>query len=137
MCCIYSRKYIMYIYIPEFASGNLSCYTEPLIRKEFTAVFIATLHQTHVQALSFHKYSTASDIWSYGVLLYEIWSIGQKPFVGKTNGQVMEVLLLTNSKLLFLNFFSKQTLQLVEGGFRLAPPPGCPRALYQLMIQCW
>ena len=31
------------------------------------------------------KYSTASDVWSFGALMYEIWSLGHKPFEGKTN----------------------------------------------------
>jgi len=68
------------------------------------------------EALLYRKYSAASDVWSYGVLMYEIWSLGHKPFEGYTNQQAM---------------------QLIGSGFRLPPPPGCPRPLYGLMIHCW
>ncbi len=38
----------------------------------------------------------------------------------------------------FIVFFPAwQCMQLVGSGFRLAPPPGCPRPLYELMIRCW
>ena len=47
---------------------------------------------TAPEALHFKKYSTASDVWSYGCLLYEIWSIGHKPFEGKTNIEVFQKL---------------------------------------------
>ena len=40
------------------------------------------------QALHFKKYSTASDVWSYGALVYEIWSIGRKPFQSYMNQEV-------------------------------------------------
>ena len=40
------------------------------------------------QALHYKKYSTASDVWSYGALMYEIWSVGHKPFENITNRQV-------------------------------------------------
>ena len=43
---------------------------------------------TAPEAVCFMKYSTASDVWSYGCLLYEIWSIGVKPFEGVTNEEV-------------------------------------------------
>ena len=38
-----------------------------------------------VQALHYKKYSTASDVWSFGVLMFEIWSLGHKPFEEFTN----------------------------------------------------
>ena len=41
-----------------------------------------------LQALHYKKYSTASDVWSFGCLMYEIWSLGHKPFEGYTNVQV-------------------------------------------------
>ena len=35
---------------------------------------------TAPEALHYHKYSTSSDVWSYGMVLFEIWSLGHKPF---------------------------------------------------------
>ncbi|KAL5473077.1 hypothetical protein EMCRGX_G027518 [Ephydatia muelleri] len=71
---------------------------------------------TAPEALHYKKYSTASDVWSFGCVMYEIWSVGHKPFENRTNDTV---------------------LKLLEESYRLPPPPGCPRAIYDLMIQCW
>ena len=43
---------------------------------------------TAPDALHYKKYSTASDVWSFGCVMYEIWSLGHKPFEGYTNIQV-------------------------------------------------
>ncbi len=43
---------------------------------------------TAPEAIHYKKYSTASDVWAYGCLLYEIWSIGHKPFEGIRNVDV-------------------------------------------------
>ena len=40
------------------------------------------------QALHYKKYSTASDVWSFGCLMYEIWSLGHKPFEKNSNAEV-------------------------------------------------
>ena len=35
---------------------------------------------TAPESVFYKKYSTSSDVWSYGMLMYEIWSLGNKPF---------------------------------------------------------
>ncbi|XP_065839317.1 uncharacterized protein [Oscarella lobularis] len=71
---------------------------------------------TAPEAISFRKYSTSSDVWSYGIVLYEIWTVGKRPYGQRKNNAVIDLL---------------------ETGYRLPPPPGCSYAIYELMIECW
>ena len=43
---------------------------------------------TAPEALNYRKYSSTSDVWSYGILLYEIWALGYKPYHELTNNEV-------------------------------------------------
>ena len=85
------------------------------------------------------------------MLMYEIWSLGHKPFEDLTNPKVN---VLNNMHLIakciiilqppihscYCNNYSicfMQAVEMIRNGVRLSPPPGCPRAIYKLMIQCW
>ena len=46
---------------------------------------------TAPEALNYRKYSSTSDVWSYGILLYEIWALGYKPYHELTNSEVNAV----------------------------------------------
>eukprot|EP00039_Didymoeca_costata_P011755 m.166478 g.166478 ORF g.166478 m.166478 type:complete len:989 (+) comp15279_c0_seq7:245-3211(+) len=72
---------------------------------------------TPPEAYKYNKYSSASDVWSYGITLYEIWTGAALPYGRSwTNMNVM---------------------MQVENGYRLPPPKDCPKAVYKLMLQCW
>ena len=43
---------------------------------------------TAPEALNYKKYSTASDVWSFGVVMYEIWSLGIRPYHNISNAEV-------------------------------------------------
>ena len=68
------------------------------------------------EALFYKNYSTDSNIWSCGMVLFEIWSVGKKPFSEMSNGEVVRK---------------------INAGYCQPPPPGTPRSIYQLMVSCW
>ncbi|XP_076366752.1 leukocyte tyrosine kinase receptor-like isoform X2 [Tachypleus tridentatus] len=61
-------------------------------------------------------FTSKTDVWSFGVLLWEVLSLGYMPYPGRGNQEVM---------------------QLVTSGGRLEPPALCPNPVYHIMMQCW
>ena len=61
-------------------------------------------------------FTSKTDVWSFGVLLWEVMSLGYMPYPGRGNQEVM---------------------QLVTSGGRLEAPPGCPGPVYRIMVHCW
>ncbi|NXT54981.1 FRK kinase, partial [Pluvianellus socialis] len=71
---------------------------------------------TAPEAIRYNKFSIKSDVWSFGILLFEIITYGKTPYAGMVGHQV---------------------IQMLEEGRRLSQPETCPAPLYQLMLQCW
>uniref|UniRef100_A0A4W4HRD6 Inactive tyrosine-protein kinase 7 n=1 Tax=Electrophorus electricus TaxID=8005 RepID=A0A4W4HRD6_ELEEL len=62
-------------------------------------------------------FSTKSDVWSFGVLMWEVFSLGELPHVELADDKVLE--------------------GLQQGTLKLPPPQGCPSRVYKLMLHCW
>ena len=112
---------------------------------------------TAPEAVLYKKYTTKSDVWSYGMVMYEIWSLGHKPFEDVSVEEVCVCVVTRWSKIMlqcyeYLNVFScltfnyvhantlcvlLQVIRVFGSGFCLSPPPGCPRGVYLLMVECW
>ncbi|KAM9804584.1 ephrin type-A receptor 6-like [Neosynchiropus ocellatus] len=71
---------------------------------------------TSPEAISYRKFSSASDAWSYGIVMWEVMSYGERPYWEMSNQDV---------------------ILSIEEGYRLPAPMGCPVALHQLMLHCW
>ncbi|XP_060085968.1 tyrosine-protein kinase SYK-like [Ylistrum balloti] len=68
------------------------------------------------ECVYYWKFDTKSDVWSYGVTLWEATSYGEKPY-RRMKGQ--------------------EILEFVESGRRLDRPEQCPDDIYRIMMECW
>ncbi|KAI3365920.1 hypothetical protein L3Q82_000743 [Scortum barcoo] len=68
------------------------------------------------ESINFRRFTTASDVWMFGVCVWEIFSMAQQPFFWLENGQVINQL---------------------ESGVRLPKPQFCPPTVYSLLTHCW
>ncbi|CAG4977933.1 unnamed protein product [Parnassius apollo] len=68
------------------------------------------------ESYNYGTFSHASDVWSYGVTLWEMFSYGKQPY-GDMRGT--------------------EAIQVVESGQRLEKPENCPDEIYQVMLDCW
>ena len=86
--------------------------------KTFTQILgaIMAVRWTAPEALEQQYFSEQTDVWSFGVLLYEIWTKGERPYVDMTDRKVwIEVV----------------------GGYRLVQPTACPEDVFNVMQDCW
>ncbi|XP_078582755.1 uncharacterized protein LOC144865706 [Branchiostoma floridae x Branchiostoma japonicum] len=68
------------------------------------------------ESLFYKVYTTQSDVWSYGVLLWEIMTMGKLPYQG---------------------IKGKEMMNMIKDGYRLEKPALCPDDIYDVMISCW
>ncbi|XP_058992949.1 ephrin type-A receptor 10 [Mustela lutreola] len=68
------------------------------------------------ETLQFGHFSSASDVWSFGVVMWELMAFGERPYWDMSGQDVIKA---------------------VEDGFRLPPPRNCPTPLHRLMLDCW
>ncbi|XP_045569971.1 ephrin type-A receptor 4a, partial [Salmo salar] len=71
---------------------------------------------TAPEAITYRKFSSASDVWSYGIVMWEVMSYGERPYWEMSNQDV---------------------ILSIQEGYRLPVPMGCPGVLHQLMLHCW
>ncbi|XP_068087282.1 ephrin type-A receptor 7 isoform X5 [Hyperolius riggenbachi] len=71
---------------------------------------------TAPEAIQYRKFTSASDVWSYGIVMWEIMSYGERPYWDMSNQDVIKA---------------------IEEGYRLPAPMDCPAGLHQLMLDCW
>eukprot|EP00111_Clytia_hemisphaerica_P024315 TCONS_00071709-protein len=72
---------------------------------------------TAPEALNYKRYSTKSDVWSFGIVLWEIWSLGKRPYGNWDNDRVLK--------------------EVCENKYRLPSPEQTPILIYRLMLDCW
>ncbi|XP_077257610.1 activated Cdc42 kinase-like isoform X4 [Temnothorax americanus] len=70
------------------------------------------------ECISYLKFTSASDVWAYGVTLYEMFSYGFQPWAALTGHQILEAIDEPNFQ-------------------RLEQPECCPKEYFSLMQQCW
>jgi len=68
------------------------------------------------ECINYGTFSHASDVWSYGVVLWEMYSYGKQPYKDKTGAQ---------------------TVEYIESQHRLPQPEKASDDVYDIMLQCW
>ncbi|XP_018414454.1 PREDICTED: ephrin type-A receptor 7 isoform X4 [Nanorana parkeri] len=92
-----------------------------VIEDDADAVYTTTggkipVRWTAPEAIQYRKFTSASDAWGYGIVMWEVMSYGERPYWDMSNQDVIKA---------------------IEEGYRLPAPMDCPAGLHQLMLDCW
>ncbi|XP_014253444.1 NT-3 growth factor receptor-like [Cimex lectularius] len=68
------------------------------------------------ESITYGRFTLESDVWSFGVVLWEIYSLGKQPYFGNSNEDVVKLILQ---------------------GIMLIPPKDCPLGICDIMRLCW
>lgn len=68
------------------------------------------------ESVVYGRFTLESDVWSFGVVLWEVYSYGKQPYYGHNNDEVVKLILQ---------------------GIMLIPPEDCPPFICQIMADCW
>uniref|UniRef100_A0A0N5ANS5 receptor protein-tyrosine kinase n=1 Tax=Syphacia muris TaxID=451379 RepID=A0A0N5ANS5_9BILA len=71
---------------------------------------------TAPEAITHRKFTASSDVWSFGVVMWEVCSFGERPYWEWTNQKVISE---------------------ITAGYRLPAPMDTPASLHKLMLRCW
>ena len=71
---------------------------------------------TAPEAIAFRKFTSSSDAWSFGIVMWELMSYGERQY---------------------WNWSNQDVIKAIEKGYRLPAPMDCPEAIHQLMLDCW
>lgn len=71
---------------------------------------------TAPETLKLGYFAVKSDVWSFGIVLYELITFGLVPYPGMENNEV---------------------IQKLETGYRMSCPTNCPEKFYKIMLECW
>ncbi|XP_014914095.1 ephrin type-A receptor 10, partial [Poecilia latipinna] len=106
-------------------NSNLTCKVSgfrPLQEEKIDSIY-TTLHGgksvvlwTAPEAIQYRRFSSASDVWSFGIVMWEVMSYGERPY---------------------WDMGTQDVIKAIEDGFRLPAPVNCPPHLHQLMLDCW
>ncbi|XP_002734040.1 tyrosine-protein kinase BTK-like [Saccoglossus kowalevskii] len=69
------------------------------------------------EVLHYTKFSSKSDIWAFGILMWEVFTAGKMPYPNMSNVEVVN--------------------QVSSRGYRLERPSNCPESVYTIMMSCW
>ncbi|MGH0147847.1 UNVERIFIED_CONTAM: hypothetical protein FKN15_050403 [Acipenser sinensis] len=115
----------------ELGSGNFGCVKKGVYKMRSNQGLTAFLLYRCLQArsagkwplkwyapecINFHKFSSKSDVWSFGVTMWEAFTYGQKPYRKMKGPEVM---------------------QFIEAGNRMERPSVCPEEMFTVMTDCW
>nr|XP_026496387.1 proto-oncogene tyrosine-protein kinase ROS isoform X1 [Vanessa tameamea] len=112
-CLVASRGNTRVVKIGDFGLAR-DIYKNDYYRKEGEGLL--PVRWMAVECLVDGVFSCQSDVWAWGVLCWEVLSLGQQPYPARTNRQV---------------------LALVRAGGTPDRPPNCPSAFYELLQKCW
>ncbi|KAI8496140.1 Endothelial cell-specific molecule 1 [Branchiostoma belcheri] len=103
-------------YVPNDKHGI----EQPAKLKDNVKNEVFPLNWTALESLETGEYTCQSDVWSFGVLLWEIVTMGQEP---RYHGSAQPT--------------CQQLARTLRRGIRLRRPPGCSGGMYDVMMSCW